>query len=60
MMYNTSVQAPNVTTLMKKDPDSGKLYFILPPTADDVLSNPNLATNVDGVHVDVRATYSYE
>ncbi len=60
MMYNTSVQAPNVTTLMKKDPDSGKMYFILPPTADDVLSNPNLASDVDGVHVDVRATYSYE
>ena len=45
---------------MKKDPDSGKMYFILPPTADDVLSNPNLASDVDGVHVDVRATYSYE
>ena len=60
MMYNTSVQAPNVTALMKKDPDSGKMYFILPPTADDVLSNPNLASDVDGVHVDVRATYSYE
>ena len=60
MMYNTSVPAPNVTNLMKKDPDSGKMYFLLPPTADDVLSNPNLATDVDGVHVDIRATYSYE
>ena len=59
MMYNTSVPAPNVTALMKKDPDSGKMYFLLPPTADDVLSNPNLATDVDGIHVDVRETYSY-
>lgn len=59
MMYNTSVAAPNVTALMKKDPDSGKMYFILPPTADDVLSNPNLASDVDGVHVDIRSTYSY-
>ena len=59
MMYNTSIAAPNVTTLMKKDPDSGKMYFLLPPTADDVLSNPNLATDKDGVHVDVRSTYSY-
>lgn len=45
--------------LMKKDPDSGKEYFIIPPYADDVAFNPNLALTADAEHVDVRNTYSY-
>jgi hypothetical protein len=27
--------------------------------AEDVLFNGNLGSNVEGIHIDVRATYSY-
>ena len=46
-------------SMMKKDPESGKNYFFLPMTAEDVLYNPNLGSDVNGEHVDVRATYGY-
>ena len=59
IMYDNVTAAPNVASMMKKDPDSGKNYFFLPMTADDILYNPNFASSVDGVHVDVRETYSY-
>ena len=45
---------------MKRDPDTGKNYFYLPFPTEDVTFNPNLGSNVDGQHVDIRATYSYE
>jgi len=57
--YNTAATTPNVTMLMKTDPDSGKSYFLLPLPTDDVVFNANLGSSVDGVHVDVRSTYSY-
>jgi hypothetical protein len=59
MQYNDQTSAPDVTSLMKKDPDTGMNYFYLPMSAEDVLYNPNLGSNVDGEHVDVRSTYSY-
>lgn len=59
MKYNDEISAPDFTQLMKKDPDSGKNYFYLPMSAEDVLYNPNLGSNVDGEHIDVRSTYSY-
>jgi hypothetical protein len=58
--YDENTAEPYVEGLMKKDPDSGKNYFYLPFPTEDVTFNPNLGSNVDGEHVDVRATYSYE
>lgn len=49
----------SVANMMKKDPDSGKEYFLIPPYSNDVVFNPNMARDVDGVHVDVRETYKY-
>lgn len=57
--YDEQTSAPNVMSMMKKDPESGKNYFFLPMTAEDVLYNPNLGSDVNGEHVDVRATYGY-
>ncbi|MGM9777862.1 MAG: RagB/SusD family nutrient uptake outer membrane protein [Prevotella sp.] len=57
--YDIQTSAPNVMSMMKKDPESGKNYFFLPMTAEDVLYNPNLGSDVNGEHVDVRATYGY-
>ena len=57
--YDTTTPKPIVDQQMKEDPDSHKKYFTLPFTARDVIFNPNLATNADAQHVDVRATYSY-
>ncbi|MGM9726644.1 MAG: RagB/SusD family nutrient uptake outer membrane protein [Prevotella sp.] len=57
--YDEQTSAPNVMAMMKKDPESGKSYFFLPMTAEDVLYNPNLGSDVNGEHVDVRATYGY-
>lgn len=57
--YDNQTSAPNVMSMMKKDPESGKSYFFLPMTAEDVLYNPNLGSDVNGEHVDVRETYSY-
>lgn len=59
MSYDTSATTTNPTAMMKTDPDSGKRYFFIPFPTEDVVFNPNLGSNVDGVHVDVRATYSY-
>ena len=58
-MYDNVTSAPNVASMMKKDPDSGKRYFFMPLPTNDVVFNPNLGSNVDGIHVDVRNTYSY-
>lgn len=58
-MYDNVTSAPSVASMMKKDPDSGKRYFFMPMPTDDVVFNPNLGSNVDGIHVDVRNTYSY-
>ena len=58
-MYDNVTSAPSVASMMKKDPDSGKIYFFMPMPTDDVVFNPNLGSNVDGIHVDVRNTYSY-
>jgi len=49
----------NVKSLMKNDPDSGKDYFALPFTTQDIVYNPNLASDVPAEHVDVRSDYSY-
>lgn len=57
--YDEQTSAPNVMSMMKKDPETGKSYFFLPMTAEDVLYNPNLGSDVNGEHVDVRATYGY-
>ena len=46
--------------LMKKNQDTGKNFFMLPFPTEDVTTNPNVATNADGVHVDVYSTYSYD
>jgi len=58
--YDENTSAPNVQMLMKKNQDTGKLMFLLPFATEDVTTNPNMATSVDGVHVDVFATYSYD
>ena len=50
---------PNPEAMMKTSPDGSKRYFFMPFPQEDVVFNPNLGSNVDGVHVDVRATYSY-
>ena len=57
--YDDNTSAPNVTMLMKKNVDTGKNYFLLPFPTEDVSTNPNMATSVDGIHVDVYNTYSY-
>lgn len=59
MSYDTAATAVNPESMMKVDPDTGKRYFFMPFPTEDVVFNPNLGSNVDGVHVDVRATYSY-
>ncbi|MBQ7420255.1 MAG: RagB/SusD family nutrient uptake outer membrane protein [Prevotella sp.] len=58
--YDSSTAAPNVNVMLRTDSEvSNKGYFALPMSAEDVLFNPNLGSNVEGEHVDVRATYSY-
>jgi hypothetical protein len=57
--YDTSVAAPNVSVLLRQDSEIGKSYFALPMSAEDVLYNSNLGSNVEGIHVNVRDTYSY-
>lgn len=57
--YDASVAAPSVEVLTEKDSEVGKSYFALPMSAEDVLYNPNLGSNVEGEHVDVRSNYSY-
>jgi len=57
---NTDYNVLNPSALMKKDPDTGKSYFCLPFPTEDVTFNPNLGSSVDGVHVDVYSTYSYD
>lgn len=57
--YDAKVAAPNVIQMMKTDPDSKKMYFFMPFPTEDVLFNPNLASDVDGEHVDV-SKYKYE
>ena len=57
--YDNSTSAPNVNVMLRSDSETGKSYFALPMSAEDVLYNPNLGSNVDGQHVDVRSTYSY-
>lgn len=59
VMYDNTTAAPTVGTLMKSDPDTGKKYFYMPFPTEDVIFNPNLGSNVNGEHVDVRETYSY-
>ncbi len=57
--YDNSTSAPNVNVLLRTDSEIGKSYFALPMSAEDVLYNPNLGSNVEGTHVNVRETYSY-
>ena len=46
--------------MLRKDSQVGNQgYFALPMAAEDVLFNGNLGSNVEGIHIDVRATYSY-
>jgi hypothetical protein len=47
--YDTSTPKPNVTVNS----------FTLPYPTEDVALNPNLGSNVEPVHVDVRSEYSY-
>ncbi len=60
MGYDQNTSAPNPRAMMKTDPDSKKAYFMMPLPTADVVFNPSLGSNVDGEHVDVRETYSYE
>ncbi len=58
--YDNSTAAPNVNVMLRSDSEvSNKGYFALPMSAEDVLFNPNLGSNVEGEHVDIRSTYSY-
>ena len=49
MQYDTDTAVPNVTASS----------FTLPFPSEDVALNPNLGSNVEPIHVDVRSTYSY-
>lgn len=57
--YDESATPPNVRAMMKKDDGGSKEYFFIPFPTYDVSFNPNVGSNVNGEHVDVRATYSY-
>lgn len=59
MAYYDAATAVNPAAMMKTDPDTGMDYFYMPFPTEDVELNPNLGSSVDGVHVDVRSTYSY-
>lgn len=59
MVYDDQTSAPNPISVMKTDKDTGKRYLLLPFPTEDVVFNPNLGSNVDGVSLDVRNTYSY-
>ena len=48
-LYNSDTPAPNVT----------EQSFTLPFPTEDVVFNPNLASNAPAVEVDVRETYKY-
>ena len=48
-----------MNVLLRLDSEIGKSYFALPMSSEDVLYNPNLGSNVEGIHVNVRETYSY-
>lgn len=50
MQYDTDTTVPNVT----------ESSFELPYPTEDVTLNPNLGSNVDPIHVDVRETYSFD
>lgn len=58
-MYDNATAAPSVISMMKVNAQSGKKYFFLPFPTEDVTFNPNLASDKDGEHVDIRKTYSY-
>lgn len=47
--YDTQTPAPNVTANS----------FTIPFPTEDVAINPNLGSNAEPIHVDVRSTYSY-
>ena len=49
IQYDESTPKPNVTANS----------FILPYPTEDVALNPNLGSNVEPIHVDVRSEYSY-
>lgn len=49
MQYDEDTPVPNVT----------EHSFHLPFPTEDVALNPNLGSNAEAVHVDVRSTYSY-
>ena len=49
IQYDSATPAPNVTANS----------FYLPFPSEDVALNPNLGSNVDPIHVDVRNEYSY-
>lgn len=49
IQYDTDTPAPNVT----------EKSFSLPFPVEDVALNPNLGSNVEPIHVDVRNEYSY-
>lgn len=49
LTYDADTPVPNITTNS----------FILPFPTEDVALNPNLGSNAEAEHVDVRSTYSY-
>lgn len=57
--YDTSAAPSNPEAMMKTSPDGSKRYFFMPFPQEDVVFNAQLGSNVDGIHVDVRETYSY-
>ncbi len=59
MGYDENTSPPNPISAMKIDSETGKRYLLLPFPTEDVVFNPNLASDVDGVTLDVRNTYSY-
>ena len=52
--YDGNTAAPNVASMMKTDPDTNKKYFFLPFPTEDVLFNPNLASDINGIEVDLK------
>lgn len=59
MSYDDTTARPVVTVLLKADSQTGKNVFTLPFTTQDIVYNPNLASDVPAEHVDVRALYKY-
>ena len=54
-----NVMKEKIDRLKSKGMKNNIGYFALPMSAEDVLFNGNLGSNVEGVHMDVREAFSY-